>query len=248
MKIIDKYTDFYDYFQHIYPDDTFTFDRRDSYLLTKDIICNNITLRRRCGPTKRYVDKPVYKFGLLQVGSKFWLLLFSVTGRSEYGDHPTDYTVELVTAWHNYNKPRKLIEFALIDFGIFTYQLQLDEGSHYGYYFDDLSHDAIMKNVDNLVNLIDTNDYAVVHKFDKYTLWVDQTPIEKHIPILSACGFSSIIDPFSIYSAFDEYFSLEKQAAEKIDADGTTNDDKIINHGFDTKVSFRGKVSKDDNA
>jgi hypothetical protein len=42
-----------------------------------------------------------------------------------------------------------------------------------------------------------------------------------------------------VYQAFDEYFSLEKTASEKIEADGTTDKDRILNHGFDDKVSFR---------
>ena len=42
MRIIDKNTDFYDFYQNLYPDKTFTFDRRDSYLLTKDIMCDHL--------------------------------------------------------------------------------------------------------------------------------------------------------------------------------------------------------------
>ena len=42
MRIIDKNTDFYDYWQNVYKDDTFTFDRRDSFLLTKEILCSNL--------------------------------------------------------------------------------------------------------------------------------------------------------------------------------------------------------------
>jgi hypothetical protein len=34
---------------------------------------------------------------------------------------------------------------------------------------------------------------------------------------------------------------MEKSKLETTEAKGTTNDDKIIMHGFDTKTSFRGK-------
>ena len=47
MRIIDKNTDFYDFYQDVYRDDTFTFDRRDSYILSKEMICNKISPVRR---------------------------------------------------------------------------------------------------------------------------------------------------------------------------------------------------------
>ena len=42
MKIIDKNSDFYDYFSNIYYDNSLTFDRTNSFLLTKEIICNSL--------------------------------------------------------------------------------------------------------------------------------------------------------------------------------------------------------------
>ena len=39
MRIIDKNTDFYDYYQNIYPDDSLIFDRTDSFLLSKEDLC-----------------------------------------------------------------------------------------------------------------------------------------------------------------------------------------------------------------
>lgn len=38
MRIIDKNSDFYDYFQNIYYDNSLTFDRRSSFILTKEMI------------------------------------------------------------------------------------------------------------------------------------------------------------------------------------------------------------------
>ena len=60
-------------------------------------------------------------------------------------------------------------------------------------------------------------------------------------PILKASGFPNLINPTEMYNAIDEYFSLKKAAAEFTEAKGTTNNDKIKNHGFDIKTSFRGK-------
>ena len=63
-------------------------------------------------------------------------------------------------------------------------------------------------------------------------------------PILKACGISNLIEPDVMYHAIDEYFSLMKQTSETTVAQGTTNEDKIVNHGFDKKTSFRGKNKK----
>ncbi len=49
------------------------------------------------------------------------------------------------------------------------------------------------------------------------------------------------INPLDIYLAFDEYFSLEKQAQERTESVGITDKERIENHGFDVKTSFRGK-------
>jgi hypothetical protein len=44
-----------------------------------------------------------------------------------------------------------------------------------------------------------------------------------------------------IYNAFEEYFSLERTSTERTESVGLTDKEKITNHGFDTKISFRGK-------
>ena len=241
MKILDKNTDFYDYFQTVYPDDTSTFDRRDSYLLTKEEICSHFWLRGRGGPSRLYKAKPVYEFGLLQIGSTFWLLLFSLTGKSDWGDHPTDFTVELIITWKNYDRDRVLMQLSIIDFGLLERQLY---GEGYGFFFNDFDRDLIFAKSDTLVKAVNIKDYRVQYAFDKFTIRIGETREERHIPILKASGIPPVLDPYAVYSAFDEYFSLEKQATEKIDAEGTTNNDKIVNHGFDTKVSFRNTTDK----
>ena len=60
MRIIDKNTDFYDYYQNMYPDNSLTFDRTDSFILSKDDLCRYL-----------YVDKYTrdgdFEYLLLQV-------------------------------------------------------------------------------------------------------------------------------------------------------------------------------------
>ena len=55
---------------------------------------------------------------------------------------------------------------------------------------------------------------------------------------------ADFIEPLDIYLAIEEYFSLEREASERRESIGLTNDDKITNHGFDTKISFRGTSKK----
>jgi len=64
---------------------------------------------------------------------------------------------------------------------------------------------------------------------------------EPAIPILSELGFAGCINPLDIYLAFEEYFSMEKTVNERSESIGLTNDEKVENHGFNLKDSFRGK-------
>ena len=74
MKIIDKNTDFYDYYQNIYIDNTFTFDRTDSFVLTKDMMCQYLNIAKHW--YWRYQNQ---YFLILQICNTFWLFLITVT-------------------------------------------------------------------------------------------------------------------------------------------------------------------------
>lgn len=65
-------------------------------------------------------------------------------------------------------------------------------------------------------------------------------PIVRSIPILAPSGMAGLIDPMEIYLSFEEYFSTEKSKLERTESTGLTDIDRIINHGFDIKSSFRG--------
>lgn len=240
MKIIDKNSDFYDYVQYINPDDTFTFDRSDSYELTKDILCEHIWLHGRYQFGNKPREKTIpYKFLLMQIGSTFWLFLLCITKVNDVRTRAADYNIELLKSWKNYDKPRQLIKLSLISF---SWKFHIEE--KLGWFFGDYKYEAIIKSLDTLIKAIDTNDYAVDQVIDSHTIYIGMNPPrteERHIPLLKSCGIAAVVNPEDIYNAFDEYFSLEKTASERIDAEGTTNNDKIINHGFDTKISFRGR-------
>lgn len=237
MRILDKNTDFYDYLQNVYKDDTFTFDRTDSFLLTKELMCNHLYVRRTYSPRKDK-DRKHYNFVLLQICNTFWLFLVEITAIDEY-DRPVDYEMELVTSWREYNKPRVLCDLSVIEF---HYAIGGQISLANGWWSVGYDRDKVHEKAGILVQAVNTNDYKVKSRIDRHVIYYgnynDKT--EKHIPLLKACGIASLVDPLDVYLSFEEYFSLEKTASERREPIGTTDKDKIESHGFDTKISFRG--------
>ena len=226
MRIIDKNTDYYDYLQD--PTDKLVFDRRGSFLLTKVLFCERISLIR-------YFKESKYRFVLLQCGATFWLLLITITKRNDL-HNPTDYTMELLTTWKNYDKKRELLKLELITIrGIY--------GMH-NWKTRDYIYEKIIARVSDIKNAIIHDNFSVEKNIGSYTKVTSRKggfiQEEQTIPILRACGIGNIIDPIEMFCAIEEHFSLEKTASERTEAIGATNDDKIIIHGFDTKTSFRG--------
>ena len=227
MRIISKINDFYDYLSD--PTDTLVFDRRESFVLDKHNILRDFNWDS---------DRSKYRFVILQCGVTYWLFL--VNSEDNY---MKSFNVELLSTWKNYNKTRKLIALNDIDiYGIYNYK---------DYTIKDYSYDKLKNNINTLVEKINRNEYKSLHNYSytqKYTndkkAKMGYTTKTIEIPILKASGFASVIDPTEIFCAIEEYFSLEKTAAEKITAEGTTNNDKIHMHGFDIKTSFRGKITK----
>ena len=227
MRIIDKITDYYDYLQD--STDKLVFDRRGSFLLTKELFCEKIRFTR-------YYWESKYRFVLLQCGATFWLPLVTIT-EWDAEHKPTDYTMELLATWKDYDKKRELLKLDLINvhriYGMRVWKTR------------EFDHEKILARVSDIKNEIIHNNYDVETNISSYTKVTSSkggfVEEEQRIPILRACGVGSIIEPIEMFCAIEEYFSLEKTAFERTEAIGATNDDKIIMHGFDTKTSFRGK-------
>lgn len=230
MRIIDKNTDFYDYLQNVYPDSSTTFDRTDSFVVTKSIMCENLYSYR----WERTKNK--HRFVLLQVCNTFWLFLLEITAFDEY-ERASNYKIELLKTWKNYNKPRRLISLDVISFVWNVNQLISVYRGEWK-----LNKESIYKRLPALIQAIDTNNIEVRNSINHYSYFKGdyKTRVEKHIPLLIACGIGNCIEPLDIYLSFEEYFSLEKQSHERTSSIGLTDKEKIENHGFDTKVSFRG--------
>lgn len=228
MRIIDKQNDYYDYLQD--NEDTLVFDRRGSRLLTKDEIKD--TVER---VLNSYYHVP-HAFLLLQCGASYWLLFVEgtdiekrtgFTGPVETVDN---YNIWVVSKWKEYNQPLKLLNLQAITF---------NQSWKYKIYDVDYYRRKVTRTLvyDRLMESSQALQEAVIHK--DYELFINFS-ISGYL-LLKGSGIPNVIPPEEIYGAIDEYFSLKKTAAESTVAEGTTNNDKIKNHGFDTKTSFRGK-------
>lgn len=98
MRIIDKQHDFYDYLQD--PTDRIVFDRRGSFLLTKELFCDGLRYQR-------YYSDSRHRFVLLQCGAAHWLFFVAISSMDSY-DRPIDYNMELLADWKNYDRPMEV--------------------------------------------------------------------------------------------------------------------------------------------
>lgn len=239
MRIIDRNVDFYDYLQDY--DDTIVFDRRNSWLLTKQEVLRRIALQVGRGKYFRQMrDENNYRFVLLQCGATFWLFYLEITER-DAENYPTDYKMELIISWKNFNKKREIIKLQTIGIGYPTNELFME-----GFIYNrTVNIDKLKAHAKEVATAIDNNDYGEGNNlgvFTKSTSYKMGWKNEKMtIPLLKACGVGNLINPIEIFTAIEEHFSLEKTEAERTEPLGATNNDKIIMHGFDTKSSFRGK-------
>lgn len=233
MRIIDKNTDFYDYLQNVYRDNSITFDRTDSFVLTKDIVCKKLDIYTYPSWDKTR-EHNRYNFMLLQICNTFWLFLIEFTKVNKENGRKlnvVDYEVELLSTWKNYNKPRKLIQLEVISIIRKTWRYD------FGYNKED-----IVSGLDFIKNEIDMCEYKVEGRINMHeVVYGDGKIVEKHIPLLKASGLASELDALDVYLSFEEYFSLEKTSSERIYSKDITDKDKIENHGFDINTSFRGK-------
>ena len=231
MRIIDKNYDYYDYLQD--REDKIVFDRRGSFILTKEDFLYNIDW---C----LFNDSQKHVFLLLQCGAQRWLILATITkfGRTSLYQSvkPLDYKLEVIRSWKNYNQPRALLTLDAIAFDNY-WKYELTER---GDFEENAREHAAYLEAD-----IDHGEYRVLRTLSTSVTYTtikgNNVRTEHDIPILSACGIPEIIEATEMYNAIDEHFSLEKSDSESTVAEGTTNKDKIVNHGFDTKTSFRGK-------
>ena len=209
MRIIDKNKDFYDYLQ-CYDDDV-VFDRRGSYILTNQDICD-----LWCGFHENFSDK----YLLLQVGYSYWLMIAKCESTAVSCTNTPqciDYSLELVDYWKDYNHFDNL-HFGTVDkyfSAEFLFSKKWDWKS-------------------NLIDEIKRGNYENKKDFtvDTYHKINDVKLIFRNIKI------PSVVIADDLYNAFDEYFSHLK---DDVKVDNMTDIEKVESHGFNKKTSFRGK-------
>lgn len=233
MRIIDKYEDFYDYLQYVYRDSTFTFDRTGSTVISKERLLGEVTWHKSW---QSYIGD--WDFLLLQVGNRFWLLVLEVTSLNADLE-AKDYTLHCLARWSNYNKQRRLFDLSIPLFEWKITRMLYNPKRRYSE-TPVFTPEYVEKQLEStLIPAINNDDYKV------RSLICRQITAKKDggwdFPILKEAGFSSCVDALDMFLAIEEYFSLEKQAAERTTSIGITDKEKIENHGFDTKISFRGK-------
>ena len=227
MRIIDKQNDYYDYLQD--NGDSLVFDRRGSRALTKEEIKDTINR-----VLDSYYHVP-HVFLLVQCGTSYWLLFVEGTdikkrtGFCGPAEVVGNYNVWILSKWKEYNQPLKLLSVQAISFN-HLWKYKIYDIEYHRQTVRTLNKDRLAESSQGLREAVIHKEYKVYQDFSK----------EGYL-LLKSSGIPNAIDPEEIYNAIDEYFSLEKTAAESTVAGGTTNNDKIKNHGFDTKTSFRGK-------
>lgn len=233
MRIIDKNTDFYDYLQDIYRDNNITFDRTDSFLLTKDIIRAALGVQRKFNYLYK-TGKPEYQYILLQIGFSYWLFIVEITSVGNYRD-VKEYNIDLLTKWKNYDSPSTIISLEIVNFECKTVFGKKNLGVDKEYF---------MKRAPIFENAVRHKEYESHYNFCDYLNFRhfkgDYIEEYKHIPLLKASGLSQFLMPLEVYLSLEEHFSYAKTSNERTASVGITDKEKIENHGFDVKTSFRG--------
>ena len=213
MRIIDKYKDYYDFFGHKSEDKTLVYDRRGSTPLNKETVLFHIY---HYSPDKRLT------FGL-QAGFKLFILE-ALHLQADYDPKTRKLQhvagdLQLVDSIDNFNwagQPLQFVDlklpYALFKNRWYTYRSAWDRS-----YQNQLKTVPVMRQKDNGLP--------------------DEPLADK--PLLRDTGIPALIPPFEIYKNLEMYISSLK--TEKT-VDIATNDEKIINHGFDMKSSFRHPI------
>lgn len=209
MKILDKYKDYYDFYQNIYIDNSLVFDRRGSIKLGDSYFLSNLPIYNDTRRNDLFAWNK-QAFFILQVGYSNWVFK-AVATKSEVSPtgskYNTDYKIELIESWKDYNHLNSM-RFGLAKTTVFTQE--------HGYIKDMLKHYS------DEIYLIKLGNYEIKSQIDN--------------PIFEGSKIPSVLDAWELYQAIEEYFSSLK--SEKI-VDNQTDLEKIESHGFDKKESFR---------
>lgn len=204
MRIIDRNTDYYDFYQREYPDDYLVFDRRGS------TIVNNKTINwmvQYADNRRAYVDQKdesriVYL--LLESGYDKWVFPVMYKYSHEFGIEITEIGVKQWKAYSS-NPSRMILSIIQIP-------------------WLDIVKIASKRNHD-ILQLVKEGHFTRLNMIEN--------------PILGAGRLGGRADPFVLYNSIEDYLSFMKTSSERTESVGLTDKEKIVNHGFDQKRSFR---------
>lgn len=221
MRIIDKNTDFYDYLQDIYRDNNITFDRTDSFLLTKDIIRAALGVQRKFNYLYK-TGKPEYQYILLQIGFSYWLFIVEITSVDNYRD-VKEYNIDLLTKWKNYDSPSTIISLEIVNFERKTVFGKKNLGVDKEYF---------MKRAPIFENAVRHKEYESHYNFCDYLHLRDlkdryYVQTYGRIPLLKASGLSRFLIPLEVYLSLEEHFSHEKTSNERTTSVNITDKEKL---------------------
>ena len=166
-----------------------------------------------------YNNERNYIYYVLQVGYSRYLYKITYLGVSTgWIIHLDNYKVELVKYWKNYDN---LVDF---EFGI------AEELRNYGYK-NDYRYDRSRYEKQSIDSLYNT-------KLLKAYLY-DSRLKDRSYPILCESGIASCTDSHQLYMDIEEWLSAQKERELRTESKDITDKQKIVNHGFDTRESFR---------
>lgn len=185
MRIIDKNTDFYDFYQNVYIDKTLTFDRRDSFILTKELLCDGLSY---LGWRKNFdfdfkkgkqVGDP-YVYIILQICNNFWMFKVELTKIDN--DKVLDYKLSLVKEWRDFTKKRVLCKLDIINKCCDNYKVLRSIDRHLVFYGDghrEEKHIPLLI-ASGIADIIDAHEVYLA--FEEY-LSLEKTESERREPI-----------------------------------------------------------------
>lgn len=156
-----------------------------------------------------------YVFLILTVGyNNYAFKLTTKKVNNYYTIKASDIDIELADVWKDYDNP-KLLKIKLVK-----------------PYFSLLS-----LREETAKDLIASKNCRIYEQDDlKLSSW---EKVGGRFPILNTSGLVGFLDPQEIYFAIEEYFSYLKEKVEVRESKDLDDVGKIVNHGFDKKVSFR---------
>ena len=150
-----------------------------------------------------------------------------------------------------------LLQIGYTNWLILAKATKINQDGYGGYTVEDFSLELIEmwkdynKSVDFKFGEIKTHytlEYLTSKKFNHKTVLIDDIKLgnfeyknnftEKSLIVLNKTKLPSILNAQDVYLAIEEWLSHKK---DDVVHDSMTDKEKIVSHGFDTKVSFRGK-------